>query len=260
MVTKGMFILLALVLVVLPLSAQASGIAIGGPGAVSTAAAPWGPLGLLGGGDIGTATFEFQLSGSVLTLTVTNTSPAVTGTSSPIVPDAPVMSNMFFSVPSAVTDMSFVSAGGIAGNLTGWDFIFDPDNTPSTGFGFLKKIFDVGLEGGPGQGSPDPVIGSIFDPSLADEPGDPVTSPIDFVFNLTFGGGIPAGFSADWFVDNTILGDPTYIAAADFMAAANGGSATVTNGHLVPEPATLVLLATGAIAAGFGKYKNRKRS
>jgi len=252
-----MIILLALALAALPVSAQASVIQIGGPGSVSLSDPPNGPLGLLSEGETATATFDFALSGSTLTLTVTNTSPAVTGTESPTVPDAPVISNMLFSAPSAVTGMSFVSAGGIAGNLTGWDFIFDPDNAPSSGFGFLRRVFDVGLEGGPGPGSPDPVIASIYDPNISDSPGDPIASPLAFVFNLTFGGGIPAGFSADWFVDNTILGDPDYLAAAKFLSGANGGSGTVTN--VVPEPATLVLLVTGAAAAGFGKYRNRKR-
>lgn len=244
-----------LVMMVLPLTASASVISIGGTGAISTDSV-YGSQGLLSGGETATATFDFTVSGSTLTLTVTNTSPSVPGTDVPT-GDAPVISDMFFHVPSAVVGMDFLTAAGVAGASSGWDFIFSPDHTPSTGFGFLKKVFDAGLEGGPGPGSPDPVIASINDPNIFDGPGDPLASPVDFVFTLAFlGGSAPVGFSADWFVDPDILGAPTYLGAAKFMSGANGGSATVTDGDgppPVPEPAALVSLLAGlALLGGHG--------
>jgi hypothetical protein len=251
-----------LALIILPLTAAASVIDIGGTGAVSTDSV-YGSQGLLSGGETATATFEFTVSGSTLTLTVTNTSPSIPGTEVPT-GDAPVISDMFFHVPSAVEDMVFLTGAGVAAASSGWDFIFDPDNAPENGFGFLKKVFDAGLEGGPGPGSPDPVIASLNDPDLTDGPGDPkLASPVDFVFTLLFSGGdAPAGFSGDWFTDPDILGDPVYMAAAKFMSGANGGSATVTDGvdgggNQVPAPASIMSLFAGL--ALLGGYKLRRK-
>jgi hypothetical protein len=249
----------ACLIVLLPLMALGSVINIGGTGAISTDSV-YGSQGLLSGGETATATFDFTVSGSTLTLTVTNTSPSVPGTEVPT-GDAPVISDMFFHVPSDVIGMQFLTGAGVAAASSGWDFIFNPDHTPSTGFGFLKKVFDAGLEGGPGPGSPDPVIASINDPNIFDGPGDPLASPVDFVFTLLFlGGQAPAGFSGDWFTDPGILGDPVYLAAAKFMSGANGGSATVTDGvdgggHQAPEPAALVLVFTGLLAAIAGRRR-----
>ena len=247
-----------LALLTLPLTAPASVINIGGTGAVSTDSV-YGSQGLLSGGETATATFDFNVSGSTLTLTVTNTSPSMPGTEVPT-GDAPVISDMFFHVPSAVEDMVFLTGAGVVGALSGWDFIFDPDKTPSTGFGFLKKVFDADLDGGPGQDSPDPVIASLNDPDLTDGPGDPkLASPVDFVFTLLFSGGqAPVDFSGDWFTDPDILGDPVYLAAAKFMSGANGGSATVTDGvdyvvNPVPEPAALLLVCTGLLGLAAGR-------
>lgn len=250
---KQVLAALAVVTAMAVASASACTVYIGGPGAISTDSV-YGDQGLLSGGETATATFELSLSGNILTLTVTNTSPAVLGTDAPVIPDAPVISDMFFQVPSAVTGMTYLTGGGVAAASSGWDFMFSPNNTPSTGFGFLKKVFDVGLNGGPGPGSPDPVIASINDPNIFDGPGDPLASPVDFTFSLAyFGGTAPAGFSADWFCDPTILGDPEYLGAAKFMSGANGGSATVTDGDpppSVPEPAAIMSLCTGLAVLG----------
>lgn len=258
MVSKGLMI--AVVLAALPLSASACILNIGGPGAISTDET-YGSQGLLSGGETATAIFELTLSGNILTLTVTNTSPAVLGTDAPLVPDAPVISDMFFSVPSVVTGMTFLTAGGVAAASSGWDFVFSPDSAPSSGFGFLKNVFDVGIEGGPGPGSPDPVIASIYDPNIFDGPGDPLASPVDFTFALTFAGGVmPVGFSDEWFCDMTILGNPDYVAAAKFTSGANGGSATVTDPPpvIIPEPTTLALFATGLLAMGYRRSRINK--
>lgn len=238
--------------------ANAALIEIGGEGAISTSDSPYGELGLLDGGEVATATFGFVvnpvLGGMELVLTVTNTSPAVLGTDAPIVPDAPVISDIFFSIPSQIVGITLETAGGVAAGASGWDFAYDPDATPSSGFGFLKSVFDVGMEGGPDPVGLDPVIASINDPDIYDGPGDPLPSPVDFVFSLMFAGGVvPTGFSADWFCDNAILGYPDYIAAAKFMSGANGGSGTVTN--VVPEPATVLLLLTGVSALGAVRYR-----
>ncbi len=183
------------VLILLSMSASAT-IYIGGSGAISTDDV-FGPLGLLSGGETATATLDFSVTGSTLTLTVTNTSPSVPGTEVPT-GDAPVIKDIFFNSPSVIDAMTLLTAGGVSAASSGWDFTFDPDSLPSSGHGFLKGLFDDALEGGPGPGSPDPVIASIYDPNIFDGPGDPTASPVDFVFALSFQGDIiPAGFSGD---------------------------------------------------------------
>ncbi|MHC4712229.1 MAG: PEP-CTERM sorting domain-containing protein [Planctomycetota bacterium] len=253
-------VLVTLVLLAASVPASAAILEIGGLGAVSTSDPPYGDLGLLDQGEVATATFGYVVvptaTGATLTLTVTNTSPAVTGTESPVIPDSPVISDIFFSVPEIVASMTFVSASGTPGASSGWDFSYDPDGNPSSGFGFLNSVFDVGAEGGPGPGEPDPVIGSIYDPDLTDSPGDPIASPVDFVFDLTFVGGVyPVGFSGDWFCDQVVLGYPDYIAAAKFISGADGGSGTVTN--YVPEPATVVGLIGGMLGIAALRKKRK---
>lgn len=253
------YVLAALLVAAVCLPASGAIIEIGGPGAISTNDSPYGELGLLDAGEVATATFGYVVTpsatGATLTLTVINTSPAVTGIEAPIIPDAPVITDIFFSVPSIVDGVAFVSVGGAEGSSSGWDFSFDPDGNPSSGFGFLQNVFDTGLEGGPGAGSPDPVIASVNDPDLTDNPGDQLASPVDFVFELTFVGGVyPPGFSGDWFCDQVVLGYPDYIAAAKFISGADGGSGTVTN--VVPEPASVVAMLMGLVGAALA----RKRS
>lgn len=231
---------------------------IGGVGAISTNDPPYGELGLLDGGEVATATFEYAVvytaSGADLILTVTNTSPAVTGTDSPLIPDAPVICDIFFSVPTAVDMVEYVSSGGVDAALTGWDFSYSPDGEPSSGFGFLKSVFDTGLDGGPGGDVPNPVISSIYDPLMSDNPGDPIPSPLEFVFALTFEGGVvPVGFDDTWFADPAMLGYPDFTAAAKFISGANDGSGTVTN--VIPEPASVVFLLTGMMAAVAARYR-----
>jgi hypothetical protein len=256
---KQVLAALAVIAAMAVASASACTVYIGGPGAISTDDV-YGDEGLLSGGETATAIFDLSLSGSTLTLTVTNTSPAVLGTEAPVIPDAPVISDMFFQVPSAVTGMTYLTGGGVAAAISGWDFVYSPNNTPSSGFGFLQKVFDAGLNGGPGPGSPDPVISSIYDPNIFDGPGNPLASPVDFTFSLAFpGGSEPAGFSTDWFCDLTILGDPVYLAAAKFMSGANGGSATVTDPPpvTVPEPAAIVSLCAGLLVLGGHRLRRK---
>ena len=246
--------MLQVVLILLAASVPASGtiLEIGGEGAISTSPSPYGEMGLLDMGEVATATFGYVIvptaTGATLTLTVTNTSPAVLGIEAPVIPDAPVISDIFFSVPQVISGVTFISAGGTAAASSGWEFTYDPDGAPSSGFGFLKSVFDVGLEGGPDPVGLDPVIASIYDPDIYDGPGDPLASPVDFVFELTFVGGVlPPGFTSDWFIDNVVLGYPDYIGAAKFMSGADGGSGTVTN--VVPEPATIVCVLGGILGA-----------
>jgi hypothetical protein len=59
------------------MTAAGSVVYIGGPGAISTSEPPNGPLGLLSGGEVATATLDYSVTGSghdiYLSLTVTNT-------------------------------------------------------------------------------------------------------------------------------------------------------------------------------------------
>ncbi len=254
---KRSWLLAAVVLVAVSLPASGAIKYIGGVGSVSTSDAPYGELGLLSAGEVATATFGFVVeptaAGATLIVTVTNTSPAVTGIESPDIPDAPVITDIMFSVPQEVASISFVSAAGVSADLSGWGFGFEHDGQPSSGFGFLREVFDVHISGGPGPGSPNPVIASIYDPDIFDGPGDPLGSPVDFVFDLTFVDGVfPLGFTGDWFCDSAILGNPDYIAAARFISGADGGSGTVT---VVPEPASLVALVLGMAGAAAARRR-----
>jgi len=255
----------ALGILMLPLAAAGSVVDIGGTGAISTSAPPNGPLGLLSGAEVATAELAYTISTSggvtTLTLTVTNTSPAVLGTDAVTIADAPVIRDIMFSAPTDVTGMTLDTVNGVSASMTGWDFTFDPDAVPAHGFGFLMDNFDAFADGGPPH-SPAPVIASIYDPDITDGPGDPVASPVMFVFTLAFAGGsAPAGFDADWFTEGNRLGDPTYIAAADFMSGANGGSGTVTGTRrppfpTVPAPTALLSLFSGlTLLGGFGLRK-----
>lgn len=256
MLNKTQF-LVALFLLAAAVPAAGSSVQIGGPGAVSTSDEPYGSLGLLDQGEVATAIVCFVVTptvgGAELTMTVVNTSPAVLGTESPLVPDAPVLVDILFSMPSVVETVELTIAGGQPASISGWEFTFDPDQAPSTGYGFLKSTFDGFVDGGPGSGSPDPVIASVFDPDMTDEPGTPYPSPQDFVFALTFEGGTyPSGFSGDWFCDPVILGSPDYVAAAKFISAADGGSGTVTT-TTIPAPGALALGMVGMGLVGLVK-------
>ncbi len=237
---------LACALVLLATAASASSVLMGGPGAISTNDEPYGSQGLLDRGEVATAILDFAVAetagGAELTLMVTNTSPAVLGIDSPLEPDAPVIADIYFSMPSVINTAVLVSAAGQPAAGSGWDFTFAPDAAPSSGLGFLTSVFDGALDGGPGPGSPDPVIASIYDPNIFDGPGQPWASPFEFIFGLSFeGGAVPVGFDGGWFCDAVILGQPEYIAAAKFISGADGGSGTVTTGNGIPAPGAFVL-------------------
>jgi hypothetical protein len=243
----------------------ASVIGIGGAGAISTDDT-YGSLGLLSGGETATATLAFVVtcdtSTATLNLTVTNTSPAVLGTDALTVPDAPVISDIFFSVPTVIAGMSLTGVDDASPTGTGWVFTYLQNSEPDTGFGFLKSQFDDWLDGGP-PNDPAPVIASENDPDITDGPGVPMASPVKFTFLLTFSGGtVPAGFCATDFFDEDALGNPKYLAAAKFMSGANGGSATVTGLEVsdppptVPLPPAVVLGALGLACA----WASRRRS
>lgn len=264
---KGIVAILAL-MVVLPLAADASVINIGGAGSVSTTDGAYGRQGLLSNGEVGTATLSFAITGvdhDILSLTVTNTSPAAFGNESGSIADAPVISDIYFNIPPQISGMQLLSVGGSPTAQSGWDFGYAPGGEPSKGGGFLKKGFDVALLGGPGPGSPDPVISSIYDPNPGDGPGDPVGTSTTFQFRLTFDGGhAPAGFVDAWFSNLSMLGDPKYLAAVKFQSGADGGSGLVTdNGAggtpIIPEPIEVVSLVWGLSLLGVYQYKMRRR-
>ena len=258
--SKAILTLTALLVICSP--AWSAVMQIGGPGCVSTSDPPWGALALLCGGEKATADVEFDISstddGAVLTLCVTNTSPAVPGADMSGIADAPVICDVLFGVPEVVTGMSLRTVNGAAAASSGWYFEFDPDSCPGTGFGFLRSDFDGWLAGGP-PGKPAPVIASIYDPDITDGPGDAVASPVYFVFLLGFGGAVPSGFSADSFCDGACMGDPEYMGAGRFMSGANGGSGTVTASvqQVVPAPGAAVLLLAGLAGLAVGRRRQR---
>jgi len=259
MAITAVFITLAI-----PIAAFGSQICIGGCGSCSTDY-PDGPEGLLSGGETATATLEYALVDedgvTKLILTITNTSPACCGTESPDIEDAPVISDVMFCAPGCISSIALDTVQGEAAADTGWEFEYDPNALPSSGFGFLKGNFDAFVEGGP-PGNPAPVIGSIYDPCITDGPGKPtLASPVEFVFTVEFCDGItPAGFCSDWFVNKVNLGSPEYVAAAHFMSGANGGSSTVTSllVPVVPEPASILLVLCGMAGVAF-KVHGRRR-
>lgn len=246
---------------------------IGGPGTDSYVGRTASGEGFLSRGEVATATFGFvvdpTLTGATLTLTVTNTSPAVVAETDYLVTwvptggpgsfstaDAPVLTNIFFSMPDSVAGVTLESVNGQTPTDAHWKAFFGQDGTPGSGYGFLNNDFDVCVSGNPSNSSVTPVIASIYDPNIADEPGSPISGPVDFVFSLTFENGVtPAGLNANWFRDYSILGAPDYIAAAKFTDGAFTGRGTVTN--VVPEPATIVMLLTSMSALGFARLRKR---
>lgn len=264
---KTTLILIAAFAAVLAVSAGASAavIDIGGTGAISTDDT-YGSLGLLSGGETATATLEFavtcDMGVATLDLTVTNTSPAALGTDALVVPDAPVISDIFFAVPTVVTGMTFAGVNDSSPTGTGWLFTYLQDGEPDSGFGFLKTKFDAWVDGGE-PNSPAPFIGSVNDPDLTDGPGYSIASPVKFTFLLAFAGGtVPAGFCQADFLDDDALGSPDYLGAAKFVSGANGGSATVT-GLLSSDP-PIGTPAPPAVILGLlglaGVFAVRKRS
>lgn len=254
----------ALIVLGISFSAAGSVVYIGGEGSTSTEY-PEGPVGLLSGGETATAEVEYTVTctvtGGVLTVAVTNTSPAIFGTDAVDVADAPVISDIMFRVPDCITGISLQAVNGVAATGSGWDFSFNLGNEPESGFGFLRGEFDAFVDGGP-PGDPAPVIGSIYDPDFTDGPGNPtLLSPTEFAFALTFSDDcVPDGFSDTWFCDREGLGSPSWLSAAKFMSGANGGSATVTdppNAPTVPAPAALVSLVGGLVPLGGSRLRRR---
>ena len=154
------------------------------------------------------ATLDFSVSGSVLTLQVTN------NTSSPNEYD---MNAVFFNAldSSNVAGLTLTSPSD-----GGWDLAF---NKHAGGFG----TFDFRLEGGVGI-DPDQIF-----------PGSTET----FVFNIL---GTAPFFDTDFTSDLSTIppGDMPSFGAAKFVEGPGDDSAY---GATAPEPATLVLLALGSL-------------
>ncbi len=242
--------LVVLLLVIFAARADASTIHIGGAGCISTSDEPYGSQALLDGGEVATATLDFNVtegSGSVfLAMTVTNTSPAVLGSESPDVPVAPVIVDVFFSVPSVVGMMSLLEVNGEDASATGWEFVFDPENVPARNYGFIRSTLDGGIYGAGNPSDGRSVISSIEEPDREHNSWVVYASPVDFVMSLSFDNGVPDGFSGSWFTSRSLFEDRSYLAAAKFISGADGGSGTVTS--VVPLPGGALLGAVGLCA------------
>ena len=164
-------------------------IQIGGPGSCSSEG--FDDPGLLSDGlTEASATLDLTLDtdANTLMVVVTNTSPVLVGVPNPLLTD------VFFNTPLAVTGMSLASQFATAGPDTAWDMTFDadlasgPNPNGAAGFGSF----------GAGLNNPGGITGSIQN-ALADtvsNPGTHAISPVSFSFDLT---GDLTGLTADDF-------------------------------------------------------------
>jgi hypothetical protein len=157
------------------------------------------------------ASFEFDVSGTTLTLEVTNT------TSSP---NEFNINEVFFNAASHVTGLSFDSAmHSVEGDVTA---------------GWVPLLSDISVDGF-----------DIFDFGLRDGDGEPSVSLIgpaeSIVFSFTISGAGP--FAPGDFVEENGYG---FTAAAKFINGPGDDSAW----GAVPEPSTALLLASGLLALG----------
>jgi hypothetical protein len=217
-------------------------IVLGGPG--SQASSGFDDPGLLDDGlTEASAVYVFTLDVGAATLEVevTNTSPVVVGVQNPLLTD------VYFNVPAAITGMTLSSQSAIAGVPPAYAFTFDADRTDGSGtlqadgFGaFSVELADTGN-----------IQGTIANPD-ADTYTVPAAqlaiSPVTFTFSLT---GTLAGLTATDFLEELSHippGSRPSFAVAKFQAGGvAGASGYINEGDPCPSAG-----ATAALGASCG--------
>ncbi len=212
------------------LSAQDSVIVIGGANSCGSNGSS-NPGTLDDGITEASARFVFHLDtqASQLTLTVENTSKVL-----PLIPN-PVLTDVFFNVPPAITGMSVASQMGSGGATLAFALSFDGDLTtspnPNGANGFGAYSVQLSTPGGGVQGGIANPAASIW---LA-PPGSLVIGPATFVFDLT---GDLSGLTA--FSFNSLFsvippGNKPAVGAAKFQAGGLlGASGFISPGDFCP--------------------------
>lgn len=159
------------------LFAQSSaGISIGGPFSCSSEGFD-NPARLADGITEASALLIFTLDNAEaeLTVSVTNTSPVLAG-----VPN-PVISQVYFNAPSAITGMSLLAQDGSGGALASFALSFDANPSGDANKAGLFGNFEVQLD------NPGGIQGAIANASADTLPGPDgslVSGPVAFVFSL----------------------------------------------------------------------------
>ena len=175
------------------------------------------------------ALFDFSVSGSTLTLTVTNLTPEVVGVD-PELKINQLYFNTSANVAALTLDSAIHSAEGSVINK--WPLTFDEDNIQVNGFG----LYDVSLIDG--QGNQPDVIG----------PGE------DIVFTMTVNNGIGSFLDSDFIqLSLQVDGHIITVAAAKFY---NGLPEMSAYGASVPEPTTICMLVLGGLLLRRRKLSN----
>ena len=221
-------------------AAQAE-ISIGGSGSFGSNGS-FDPGTLDDGITVATARFTFTLDAgnSQLEVLVENTSPVLVG-----VPN-PVLTDVYFNTPAAITGMSIASQTGSGGATPAWVLSFDadlgsnPNPNGANGFG----AYNVHL-GVPSTG----VQGAIANPAadtLGVPPGSAVIGPVTFVLDLT---GDLTGLTDDDFATLLSVNPPgshSFVAAGKFQA---GGDA-LASGFISPGTNDCPTTATSETVPG----------
>jgi hypothetical protein len=193
---------------------------------------------------VGSARYIFTLDtvASQLEVRVENTSPVTAG-----VPN-PVLTDVFFNTPPAVTGMSIASQTGSGGAPPLWVLNFDadlgsnPNPNGANGFG-AYNVHLTTLGGG--------IVGAIANPD-ADTLGVPpltaVIGPVTFVLDLT---GDLTGLTDDDFTSLLSANPPgneQFVAAGKFQAGGDAGA----SGFISPGEFCEILATSVSVPGGCG--------
>ncbi len=245
---KSISVLLSLVTSLLAgsaLSAQDSVIVIGGANSFGSNGSS-NPGTLDDGITEASARFVFHLDtlASQLTLTVENTSEVLAG-----IPN-PVLTDIFFNVPTAITGMSIASQAGSGGATLAFELNFDedlssdPNPNGANGFGAYNVKLCT-----PGSG----VQGAIANPDAdtwGTPPGSLVIGPATFVLDLT---GDLTGLTAFSFTSLLSVNPPgshAFVGAAKFQSGGVAGSSGfISPGEFCPSVAESANIGGGCGAS-----------